>query len=48
MWGELVVGESCMEGFKDRFNLVQDQEINPYVNKFVKVVGRDEFQYKFL
>ena len=24
LWGDLVVGESCMEGFKDRFNLVQD------------------------
>lgn len=49
--GESTIGESYMEGFKNRFTLVEDQEINLYINqigdKLAKVAGRDEFKYEF-
>ncbi len=49
--GESTIGESYMEGFKNRFTLVKDKEINSYINqignKLAKVAGRDEFKYEF-
>ncbi|MGP0129591.1 MAG: M48 family metalloprotease [cyanobacterium endosymbiont of Rhopalodia musculus] len=49
--GEAVIGENYAQGLKKRLTLVEDPEINRFINeigqKLASVAGRDEFEYEF-
>ncbi|XHU96910.1 MAG: M48 family metalloprotease [cyanobacterium endosymbiont of Rhopalodia gibba] len=49
--GEKIIGENYAQGLKKRLTLVEDSEINQFINeigqKLASVAGRDEFEYEF-
>lgn len=51
MQGEKFIGKNYVQGLKKRLTLVEDPEINQFINKIgqklASVAGRDEFEYEF-
>jgi predicted Zn-dependent protease len=51
MQGEKFIGKNYAQGLKKRLTLVEDLEINQFINKIgqklASVAGRDEFEYEF-
>ena len=51
MKGEKGVGRSVAKHAKKRMELIEDKEVNAYINeigqKLAKIAGRDEFEYEF-
>ena len=51
MKGEKGVGRSVAKQAKKRMELIEDKEVNAYINeigqKLAKIAGRDEFEYEF-
>ena len=51
MKGEKSVGRSVAKQAKKRMELIEDKEVNAYINeigqKLAKIAGRDEFEYEF-
>lgn len=49
--GEKGVGRSVAKQAKKRMDLIEDKEVNAYINeigqKLAKIAGRDEFEYEF-